>query len=126
MPAYGNNRSTRWVGALLGMCSSYHFLPHQSHEFLHLPLHLFHALPHTQLLSALRARWYLQLRSSVNCRDINLRPQSRFGNRNRHRDVNVVTLATKYRVRFDAHNYVEIAGRAAPSSRITFAPETDS
>ena len=48
VPADGNNRTTRRISAVLRMRACDYLLADQSHELLHLPLHLFHPLAHLQ------------------------------------------------------------------------------
>src|SRR5262249_49586567 len=48
IPADWNNGTAGRIGALLRMGTRDYLLPNQPDEFLHLPLHLFHALAHLQ------------------------------------------------------------------------------
>src|SRR5271157_1238533 len=103
-----------------------HFDSHNLVAALLGPLRVLHAaLPHAQLLPALRAGRNLQLRAPVNGGHVHLGSQRSLGDCHRNGQMDVVAHASENGVRAGADDEVEIAGSAAVRPGVTLALQTD-
>src|SRR3989304_5713225 len=64
-------------------------------------------------------------RLAIHGGDVDLRPQCRLGDADRHLAVQVVTLPFEVRVRSDPGHDVEVSGRATPPTRLSLPLDPD-
>src|ERR1035438_7170001 len=94
-----------------------------AHAFLHRRGNTF--LAQAKLLSTLRARRNLQQRASIDGGHFDLATQSRFAERHRHSEVDVVAVALEQRMLAHSHHDVKIAGGGSHGSGISATSEAD-
>ena len=83
------------------------------------------ALAQAEALPRLRAGRNPEARRTVERRHLDLRPERRFVNRDRHDDVEVVAVAPEHRMRLHQQRHVQIARLAAVLPGVALAGDPD-